>query len=181
MITMKIKVIVIPIPLKNHGNSLIKRFKSNKKDITELLSLNRQDSSVISFFGELKQFQFTFHIENGFYFSYVCNEIHAMSKKRAISQPNYIPFLFFAHSQGFISATANSNENFQAKNILNSNRKDGYSDIFLEEEGFDKHTFQFYLERLVGTCYYFNVWLCFLYLINKLQTYPKISNGFDFG
>jgi hypothetical protein len=104
-----------------------------------------------------------------------------MSKKRSISQSNYITFLFCAHSQGFISATVNSNEILQTKNILNSNRKDGYSDIFLEEEGFDKHTFQFYPERLVGTCHNFSVCLCFLCLINKLETYPKISYAFDFG
>jgi hypothetical protein len=98
-----------------------------------------------------------------------------MSKKRAISQPNHIPFLFCAHSQGFISTTANSNEILQTKNILNSNRKDRCSDIFLEEEGFDKHTFQIYPQRFVGTCHNFNVCLCFLWLINKLETYRKFQ------
>lgn len=92
----------------------------------------------------------------------------------------FYQFLFYAQNQDTINISGISNKILQTKNILIRNKKDRYSESFVEED-FEKHYFQFYPKELDGSCYQFNVSLCFLFLINKIETYPKISNAVDFG
>jgi len=89
-------------------------------------------------------------------------------------------FSFYAQNQDIINISGNSNKILQTKNILFRNKEDRYSETFTVED-FEKHDFQFYPKELDGYCYQFNVSLCFLFLINKIETYPKISNAVDFG